>query len=188
MAIFLDEDCVGRSKNVYFPNLQSCLSLSCVGIDQSKIIGAHLTIGTDEKIWPVMAKYMVQLLEGAKIQEIYCIGNLNFFKMHRYPELQYPRMIATFRNELGYGGFVKFFDLPAACGGKVGGMAYLSNSNGRVAARFWPPGAYQRGGKLEFGTIRRIFAGRGLQNPLGHSAYTGTGPGTEITSFISHKA
>jgi hypothetical protein len=112
--IFLDEMWCGKSDEVCFPNIQTCLAVGLFLRDA--IVGVHLTRDTPEDMWNPLAAKMNELRDNQPVVDVICVGNLEEFKKHGESgsgtnKLQYPAgLLHSIRDKFGYSQKVKFFD------------------------------------------------------------------------------
>ncbi len=77
MSLIIDEDHLGADTELIYPNLQSCLSLTCR--TRETLTGTHLTVGTSTKQAIAIFKKMIEWHTSPALS-IYLIGSLEHFR------------------------------------------------------------------------------------------------------------
>jgi hypothetical protein len=159
MAIYLDENWAGRDAVIFYPNLQSCLSVTLALNGSADFVGTHLTTGTNEVEMQAIFAYMNQLAGNDTIGGIYCLGNLVEFRekpgsdspvdgsLQGTLSLRYPLQLANTLGRIFHFNYpIKCFDTVRAVGGGVGSMARVRRVIQTVVeCGFVKQGEYQQG-------------------------------------------
>lgn len=132
MAISLNEDDVGRDREIWYPNLRNCMSCSLV-LDDGTLLGAHMTLLTTLRAFEYMCKYFETERRGAKIVSILLIGNVVDWKMHDVEFLRSgTNLHFSLRSSLNTGCVIYQYDSVASEAGGLGAAAHVMHCGDAV--------------------------------------------------------
>ncbi len=130
MAISLNEYDVGRDREIWYPNLQTCLSLTVV-LDDGTLLGTHMTAGTTLRALEYTCEYFEQQRAGANILSMLLIGNVDAWKLKEESFLRTGGSLReTLRALMNTACVVYQYDTALADAGGIGAAAHLRHKGG----------------------------------------------------------
>ena len=144
MTVSVDEDQCACDRDIYYPNLQTCLSITCALTNSPLLLGTHLTTGTTNDDAKVILGQMREWQGGMEVAQIYLIGNLAVWANNVNTKLRWNNtLVATLRKSFKFKGPVYAFDSVTAPGGGIGSAAEIeSMQNSQPACRYVGSGRF----------------------------------------------
>ncbi|WP_282608711.1 hypothetical protein [Pelagibius sp. Alg239-R121] len=130
MAISLNEFDLGRDREIWYPNLQTCLGFTVV-LDDGTLLGTHMTAGTTLRVIQYTCEYFEQQRGAANILSMLLIGNISDWNTHRESLLRTGgNLRETLRAAMNTDCVIYQYDSVCAESGGIGAAAHLRHKGG----------------------------------------------------------
>lgn len=203
MAIALNEDEAGRNREIWFPNLQSCLGFTVV-LDDGQLLGAHLTMPTTLDQVQDIGGYFHEIREGANIISMLLIGHIGEWRRKAEQELRSGgNLRQTLRGLMNTDCVIYQYDSVQSASGGLGATAHLIHQGGAFPyphVDLFKPNACPVASWLDSGhplmanlEIKRSYAAgqlgqeRGMRAPRSVAVMADVGTKTKITEGMMKK-
>jgi hypothetical protein len=130
VSIGLNENDIGHDREIWYPNLRTCLSLTLV-LDDGTMLGTHMTAATTMTQIEMIAGYFAEQRGEAEVLCMLLIGNIDSWRVHDEEPLRTGgNLRATLRDFLGTDCVIYQYDSARAKSGGRGAAVHLIHTGG----------------------------------------------------------